>query len=456
MKDYDVVVIGDGSGSSIVENALVHGAKVALIDEPPIGGTCQNVGCIPSKMLIYPADVIAKIQDAKKLGVYAQVEKVDFKSIMNRMRQERKESQKFQKEGIGKVSNLDYFRGECYFIDEYTLQINDEKIKGNKIFIVSGARPLIPPIKGLDDVDYLTNETLLELDELPKSLVIIGGGYIAVEYAHFFSAMGTKVTIVERSDRLVSHEEPEISDLLKKELMKRMSVFTNIEIVEVLQDEDLFKVKGNHVKENKPQWFSAEKILVAAGRKSNADRLKVEKTGVKLDKKGYIKVNEFLETSQDNIWSFGDAIGKHMFKHVANEEAFVAFNNAFHDEKVKMKYRAVPHAIFSHPQIASVGLTEMEARKNGYDLLIGTANYDQVAKGLSMMESNGFAKAIVDKNDLTILGFHIIGPYAPIVIQEVITIMELKGQVGHIGQAMHIHPALPELIQRTLANLEEK
>jgi len=455
MKEYDVIVIGNGSGSSVVENALVHDAHVALVDKPPIGGTCQNFGCIPSKMLIFPADIVAELQNSKKLGIYAEITQIDFKSIMDRMRRERKKSQEFQKQGLKNVSNLDYYNGHCSFIDEYTIKIGDEILKGKKIFIVTGARPFIPPIKGIEDVDYLTNESLLELDERPESLVIVGGGYIAVEYAHFFSAMGTKVTIIERQDKLIPHEEPEISDTLKKELMKRMSIFTNVEIVEIIQDEDLFKLKGTHRDSGESQWFSAERVLVAAGRKSNADTLNVEKTGVELDDNGYIKVNDYLETSQQNIWSFGDATGKEMFKHVANEEAFVAFNNAFHDEKVKMKYHASPHAIFSYPQIASVGITQQEAERNNYDILVGTAIYDQVAKGVAMMDSTGFAKAIVDKKDLRILGFHIVGPYAPIVIQEIITIMELKGQVGHIGQAMHIHPALPEIVQRTLANLKE-
>lgn len=455
MKEYDVIIIGDGSGSSVAENALAHDAKVALIDKPPIGGTCQNFGCIPSKILIYPADVIAEVQQSKKLGVHVEIKDIDFQSIMKRMRRDRKESQDYQREGINEIPNLNYYPGEGTFIDNYTLEINNEKIKGKKIVIANGARPLIPPINGIEEVDYLTNESVLELNECPKSLVIIGGGYIAVEYAHFFAAMGTKVTIVERSDRLVPHEEPEISEVLKKELMKRMSVFTDMEIIEVIQDEDLFKVKGEHVKNGELQWFSSEKIFVAAGRKSNADQLNVSKTGVEVDDHGYIKVNTLLETSQSDIWAIGDVTGKQMFKHVANEEALIAGNNMFHDEKMEMQYHAAPHAVFSFPQIAAVGLTQKEAEEAGYDILIGMASYDQVAKGIAMMESTGFAKAIVDKNDFRILGFHIVGPYAPIVIQEVITIMELKGKVGHIGQAMHIHPALSELVQRTLGNLKE-
>jgi dihydrolipoamide dehydrogenase len=455
MKKYDVVLIGGGSGTTIAQQTLMHGASVAIINKPPIGGTCENFGCIPSKMLIYPADIIANLYEAKKLGIDAEVRNVDFKSIMNRMRKKRKDSQDHQKKALDQVENFKYYLGEGFFIDDYTMQVNDEKIKGEKIFIGSGARPLIPPIKGIDKVDYLTNESLLELTDKPKSLIIIGGGYIAAEYGHFFSAMGTKITILQRSKKLVPNEEPDISDLLKKELGKRMDIFTNTEAVEVKESSDMINVIGKNVDSEKEKIFVAEKILVAAGRKSNADLLKVENTGVETDERGYIKANEYLETSKKNIWAFGDVIGKQMFKHVANEESYIAWNNAFHEQKLKMDYNAVPHAVFSHPQIASVGLTQNQAEKEGFDLLVGKAKYNDVAKGDAMMEAEGFAKAIVDKKTMKILGFHMLGPYAPMIIQEVITIMAIGGQVGHIGQGMHIHPALPELIPRTLSNLKE-
>ncbi len=453
-KRYDVVVIGNGSGSEIANVALNHQYRVCLIDQKPIGGTCQNVGCIPSKMLIFPADQIVSISESKKLGITAAVSNIDFQSIMNRMRNARKESQEYQKKGINNVSNLDYVQGDAYFIDKNTIKINDMKIQGEKIFIGTGARPLIPPIKGLDKVDYLTNESVLELTECPDSLIIIGGGYIAVEYAHFFSAMGSTVTILERLPRLVSHEEPEISKLLKEKLQERMNVFTGVEVVEVKKTENYFEVIGKN-EAGSEKRFTAEKIVVAVGRTSNADLLHIENTDVELDENGFIKVDEFLQTSQNNVWAFGDAIGKHMFKHVANEEASIAAHNGLHDEKIKMRYHAVPRAIFSYPQIASVGLTQKQAEKEGLELLVGTASYDSVAKGQAMMESSGFAKAIVKKDDFKIIGFHIIGPYAPMIIQEIITIMSVKGEVGHIGMAMHIHPALPELIQKALANLEE-
>jgi dihydrolipoamide dehydrogenase len=456
MKKYAVIVIGSGSGGEIVNAALSHGFSVAWVDKGPLGGTCLNVGCIPSKMLIYPADRIMEIQEAVKLGIKTEIKDIDFQSIMEHMKEPIIESHEHMKKGLetSHVDNFKYFPGVGHFVSDYTLEINGEQIHGEKIFIGSGARPLIPPIKGLENVEYLTNETVFDLKNHPNSLIIIGGGYIAVEFAHFFASMGTKVTMLQRGDKLIKNSEPEISDLLKKQMDKRMEVVTNINANEAKQQGDLIKVIGIDDKTSQIKEFTAEKILIATGRKSNADLLKIENTGVETDERGYIKVNEFLETTKKNIWAFGDAIGKYMFKHVANEEAIMAWQNAAHEHKTPMDYSAVPYAVFTYPQIASVGLTEEEAKKK-YNILVGKARYSDVAKGEAMVELEGFTKAIVNKEDNKILGFHIIGPYAPILIQEVVNAMALGGKIGYIGQGMHIHPALPELILRTFSNLRE-
>jgi dihydrolipoamide dehydrogenase len=454
MKKYDVIVIGSGSGGEIVEAALSHEYSVAWVDKGPLGGTCLNVGCIPSKMLIYPADRIVEIQEAEKLGVKAEIKDINFERIMEHMREPIKESHEHMEQGLQSIENFTYYKGVGHFIKDYILEINTEQIQGDKFFIGSGARPLIPPIKGIQNVDYLTNETIFNLTKKPQSIVIIGGGYIAVEFAHFFAAIGTDVSVFQRSTRLIPNSEPEISDLLKKQMEKRMTIYTSTEVIEIKKDQNNISVIGKNIHSGKEITISAEKILVAAGRKSNADLLKVENTGVKTDKRGYIKVNEYLETTKENIWAFGDATGTFMFKHVANQEAVIAWQNAMHDHKIKMDYKAIPYAAFSYPQIAAVGLTEEEAKKE-HKMLVGKAKYSDVAKGEAMVELEGFTKAIVDKEDGKILGFHIIGPYAPILIQEVINAMALGGQIGFIGQGMHIHPALPELILRTFSNLRE-
>jgi dihydrolipoamide dehydrogenase len=455
LKEYDVIVIGSGSGGEIVDSALSHGFNVAWVDKGPLGGTCLNVGCIPSKMVIYPADRVVEIQEAEKLGIKAEIKDIDFSAIMKHMREPIRESHEHMRKGLEmSTENFRYYEGIGHFVSDYTLEIKGEHIKGKYIFIGSGARPLIPQIKGVENIDFLTNETVFDLTEKPLSIIIAGGGYIAVEFAHFFAAMGTKVTVIQRSSRLIKNSEPEISELLNKEMGKRMTVFLDSELIEVKKDGKYISAIAKDKKTGKEVLINAEKILFATGRISNADLLKVENTGVKVDERGYIKVNEYLETSKKNIWAFGDAIGKYMFKHVANEEALVAWNNAFHDHKTPMDYSAVPYAVFTYPQIASVGLTEEEAKKN-HQILIGKAKYSDVSKGEAMVELNGFTKAIVDKENGKILGFHIIGPYAPILIQEVINAMALGGQIGFIGQGMHIHPTLPELILRTLGNLRE-
>jgi len=455
MKKYDVVVIGSGSGGEIVNAALGNGFSVAWVDKGPLGGTCLNVGCIPSKMLIYPADRIMEIKEAEKLGIKAEIKDVDFKKIMEHMREPIRESRENMERGLETpMKNFQYYKGEGHFIDDYTIEINGEQIKGGKIFIGSGVRPLIPPIKGIEDVEYLTNNNVFNLADKPDSIIIVGGGYIAVEFAHFFSAMGAKITVLQRSNRLIKNVEPEISDLLKNLMDKRMDIVTNFEVTEVKKQGKQIVVIGKDRSSDKENEFSAEKILIATGRKSNADLLKVENTGVEVDNRGFIKVNKYLETTKKNIWAFGDAIGKYMFKHVANEEAVIAWRNAVHDHKTPMDYSAVPFAVFTYPQIAGVGLSEEEAKKSR-NILVGKAKYSDVAKGEAMIELEGFTKAIVNKEDGRILGFHIIGPYAPMLVQEVVNAMALGGKIGYIGRGMHIHPALPEIILRTFGNLKE-
>jgi mycothione reductase len=405
-------------------------------------------------MLIFAADRVTEIQEARKLGIEAGIKNIDFTAIMERMRKSVSDNQRHMRQAITGAENLDFYESEGQFSDDYTIEVNGEKIKGEKIFIASGSRPLVPPLKGLDGVDYLTNESVLQLKERPEGLIVIGGGYVAVEYGHFFAAMGTKVTILEMAERLVLAEEPEISDLLKKELGRRMDVYTGVRAEEVKKNGHGITVTVNDVKTGGQKEFTAPGILVAVGRRSNADRLKVEKTGVETDNRGYVRVNDYLETTKKNIYAVGDANGQQMFTHIANVESMLAADNAIHGSKLKMDYSAAPHAVYSHPQIASVGLTEAAAGQT-HKIMVGRADYADVAQGEAMMEKKGFAKAIVEADSGKILGFHIIGPYAPILIQEVINTMAGGGTVNSILSSLHIHPAIPELIPEALSKLKE-
>ncbi len=452
MKKYDAIVIGSGCGMNIVDAAMSHGLKVALVDKGPPGGTCANLGCIPSKMLIFTADRAMEIRESGKLGVRGDIKNIDFPGIMERMRKSLYRGQQEMRHGLSHATGLDFYEVEAHFTDDHTLEAGRGKISADIIFIAAGSRPAVPPIKGLDSVDYLTSDTILELKKRPESVIIIGGGYIAAEYGHFLEAMGTKVTILEMADRLVLAEEPEVSELLKQELSKRMKVYTSIRVEEVKKASGGATAIFSDPKGKKKE-ITAEKILAATGRRSNADLLQVEKTGVEVDGRGYIKANEFLETNKRNIFAVGDINGQQMFTHVANQESVIAANNALHKTRVKIDYRAAPHAVYSHPQIASVGMTEEAARKT-HKVLVGRAKYSEVAYGEAMMEENGFAKAIVDEKTNKILGFHIIGPYAPILIQEVINLMTTAGKIDNLESSLHIHPALPELILKALVNLE--
>jgi mycothione reductase len=452
MKEYDVIVIGSGAGMLIVERAVTAELTVALIEKGLLGGTCLNVGCIPSKMLIHPADRIAEIEEAGKLGIEAQITSIDFNGIMERTRTLIAHDRAQMQRGIEHTRNIDLYRGEGVFTADHTLAVNGAQIRGERIFIASGARPMIPQITGINEVEYLTNESVFDLKARPESLVIVGGGYIATEYGHFFAAMGTDVTIIQRGDRLLRHEEPELSALLERKLARRMTIATGTEVSSVRQKGAHCVVTGKDRDTGEEREFSAENVMIAVGRRSNADRLEVERTGVETDDRGFIKVNDYLETSKERIWALGDAIGKYMFRHVANEEALVAWHNSMHTEHVKMNYRAIPHAVYSWPQIASVGMTEQQAKRD-HEILVGTAHYAEVAKGQAMRDDESFAKAIVDRESNRILGFHIIGPHAPILIQEVIQIMADDRDYRALGRGIHIHPAMSEVILATLRNL---
>lgn len=391
--------------------------------------------------MIYPADRIIEIEGSRKLGISGHVDKINFDGIMEPIRKLIASDSGSIRSGLRNSEALKYFEAEGRFVDANTLRVGADLLSAEKIFIASGARPLIPDIPGLATIDFLTNENVLALTKAPESLAIVGGGYIGVEYAHFFAAMGTKVTIIEMASDLIPSEEPEIGKLLKVELSKRMTILTGSQVTAASQKNDLVQLSLDSGEE-----ISAERILIASGRRSNADLIDAEAAGLVLDKRGFIKTNDYLETNRQNIWAAGDANGKQMFRHVANREAELAWHNATHDHKAKMSYSAAPRAIFTSPQIAAVGLTEAEATKE-YEIIVKKTPYDDVSMGLAMKEDQGFTKSIVDKESDRILGFHIIGPYAGILIQEVVNVMETKAGFYPIAASMHIHPALSELIQ---------
>jgi mycothione reductase len=396
-----------------------------------------------------------EIRDADRFGITAEVKAVDFPAIMARMRSHVDESRSRIEESLKGIEEFDYFEGEAHFTEDRTLEVGGTTLRGRTIFVVSGARPLVPKVKGIETIEYLTNESALQLTALPGSMVILGGGYIAVEFAHFFEAMGTRVTIVQRNKRLVPEEEPEVSELLKKALSRRMNVHTDTEVTEVRQSGTVVTVTARERGSGKQLEFTSERLLVAAGRRPNSDNLMVGNTGIKTDEKGFIVVDEFFETSAKDIWAFGDVIGKKMFRHAANHEAELAWHNAAHGKKSRMNYLTVPHAVFTWPEIASVGLGEAEAIKlvGEKEVLVGTAMYTDVARGEAMRETEGFAKAVVHRKTGKVLGYHIIGPQASVLVQEVVNAMANEGNLWSLAKGIHIHPALSEVVLKAFAKL---
>ncbi len=336
MEQFDVIVVGSGSGMLVASVAVEQGFKVALVEQGKMGGTCINVGCVPSKMLIYPADILATIQTADQLGIHTTVNSVDFNNIMTRMHTLINHDSGHQALAVKATPNLIWFQEKGEFISDYTMQVGTHTITAKIIFIVSGTNTAIPPVKNIENIGYLTSDTVLELSAPPKSMLIVGGGYIGMEYGHFFSAIGTKTAIIQRPLWVVPEEDPEVSNLLKTEMEKRMEIFTGYEALEARQENDMKVLVVRNRQDGSVKEISAEAIMVATGRVSNALSLKLEKTGVKLDEHGFIEVNDYLETNKKGIFAFGDAIGKKMFKHVANYEAGIAWHNAIHDHKVKV------------------------------------------------------------------------------------------------------------------------
>jgi len=450
---HDVIVVGAGdAGLSVAFHAASKGLMVALIDKGNVGGTCVNNGCVPSKTLIHAADRIMEIREASQLGIRAEIADIDFGAVMGRMRRAVKGGRNSIKKAIEETENIAFFSGECHFSDERTIMVGSDKIQGKKIFIASGARPSIPPIKGLDKVRYLTNESVLELERKPDRMIFIGGGYVGLEYAHFFSAIGTKVIIADRNEGLLHFEEPEISDLLMSELGKRTELHMGVEIAEVRDTDGGHAVSVRNVVTGKSEEIFADAVMVAAGRRSNADLLKVENAGIETDKANFVKVDEYLQTNKKHIWAVGDAIGKAMFTHAGDKEAELAWHNATHRKKIRMDFGSVPHAVFTSPQIASVGMTEERARKE-HEVLVGRADYSDTVMGEAMGESRGFAKAVVEKGTGRILGFHIIGPHAAMLIQEVVNAVILGGDIKSVTGCMHIFPALSNLIPEAFDSL---
>lgn len=445
MKEYGLIVVGTGAGMNVVDVALQRGLRVAIVEEGPIGGTCLNRGCIPSKVLVHAADSIREAEAAEKAGVYLRLEKTDYALIKKRMWDIVLTGRRELEQGVKSVREIDLYPVIGSFVSDYALQVGNETIKAPRIVIASGARAQVPPVPGLDKVKYHTYRTVFDIEEQPESVVILGGGYIGCEFAHFFSAIGTKVTLVGRNPVLLPHEEPETSILVKKRLAKHVEVHTGTETLGV---ED----RGGRIAVNirDPQTgektIEAQHLLVATGVRSNSDWLKPEKSGVKTDDKGWIQTNQFLETSKPNIFALGDALGRNMYRHTANYEASVVRYNLFGEKKTAIDLHAVPHAVFTDPQVGQVGMTEEDA-KSGRKIMVGFSRYFDTAMGYAYADEDAFVKVIVEYPTRKILGATVVGPQASVLVQQVVNLMNSEAQTYMpLARAQIIHPTLTEAL----------
>ncbi len=459
LKTYDLIAIGTGSAMIILE-AMLHRdphLKAAVIDKDDPGGICLTRGCIPTKLLIYPADMVRQVQEARNLGIDAKIKRIDFHWVMERMRSAVQAEVGEIRESLSHSENVDYYPGQAEFVGPYQLKVLDQMVTAKLIFLCLGSRPLVPRVEGLDGVRFYTSDDILQIQSLPRAIAIVGGGYIAAEYGHFFSAMGSRVTIIGRNPQLLPSEEPEVSRLALRNMSKHMDVLLDHEVIRV-----------EPAKGGKKKIFTKDRttgrmltrlfdeVLVAVGRASNASILHADRSGVQTDERGWVRVNPFLETTQKNIWAMGDATGRHLFKHVANYEAKVVYHNAVLKQPLRADYRAVPHAVFTHPEIAAVGLKEKEAieEAGSEDILIGFERYEDTARGEAMGIKGCFVKVIVERESRCILGAHIIGPQASILIQEIVNLMYTQERsMDPIFSGMHIHPALSEVVERAFYNL---
>ena len=461
MKKFDLIVIGSGSGLDVANAAATEkGFKVAIFEKDKLGGTCLNRGCIPSKLLIHSADIIEIIKKIDVFGITVKDYTIDFQQIVNRVDKIVNTESNEIKKGLQASKNPQLFLQECKFIGEKILIANDKIITSDTILIASGTRPNIPNIKGLKNVEYITSNEALRLKQQPKSLTIIGGGYIACELAHFFGSLGTKINIIQRNDLLIPNEDTDISTRLTKIFSKKYNIYLGYNAELVFYDSkdknSLHNTKiinviaknkfGNYVK------VSSDQLLIAIGRIPNSDLLNIEKSGVKINERGFIVVDEYLETNIRGIFALGDIVGKYQFKHNANNEAQYAYNNIVHpDKKIPVNYTAMPHAIFTNPQIAAVGYTEQQLTKEKIEYEKSIYPYIQTGMGQVIEDKEGFVKFLIDKRNRTILGCHIMGTDASILIHEVLVAMRIgkdEGKIDNITRTIHIHPSLSEVISK--------
>ena len=457
MTHYDLAIIGSGSGNSILDERY-DGKRVALLEAGTFGGTCLNVGCIPTKMYVYAADVARTIRSASKYGIDATIDGIRWNDIVDRVFGRidpiAAGGEQYRREGCANVTVYD---GHARFVGERTLDTGTgETITADQIVVAAGARAEIPREVLDGGVTYYTSNNIMRLPKLPESMVILGTGFIAMEFAHVFSALGTRVSVIGRSGRLLRHLDTDVSERFTALAQQKWDVHLE-------NPARAFRPVGDGVEVELADGavVAGDVLLVATGRHPNGDLLDVAAAGIELDASGSIVVDDFQRTTAEGVFALGDVSSPYQLKHVANHEARVVQHNLLHDAwgpdtsaLQRTDHRFVPAAVFTDPQIATVGLTEAEARAAGYDISVKIQDYGNVAYGWAMEDTEGFCKLIADRSTGLLLGAHIIGAQASTVIQPLIQAMVFGITAQDMATRQYwIHPALPELVENALLGL---
>ena len=451
MRRYDLIVLGAGSGNMLFGPELEH-LKAAVVEPDRFGGTCLNRGCIPSKMFVVAADVARTVREAERLGVHATLNRVDWAAVRDRVfgRIDPIHDSAVQ---YRRSAGIDVYTDPARFIAPGVLEVGGEELAADRIVVAVGSRPTVPAIPGLDRVPFHTSDTIMRVDRVPGSLLIVGGGFIAAEMGHVFGAFGADVTIVQRGPRLLMSEDEQVSARFTELAARRHRLLLNAQViaVEPAGAAALVSVRGP----DGVQQIEVDAVLVAAGRTPNTDLVAATAGGLELDPHGHLVTDRAYRTSVPGVWAFGDVANHFQLKHMANAEMRVVRHNLLNpDAPLNLTHDLVPHAVFSDPQISSVGLTEQQARDAGVPYRVSVRNYADTAYGWALEDTTSFVKLLADPTRRTLLGAHIIGPQAATLMQPLLQAMTLGQTVDQIGrEVLYVHPALTEVVEQALLDL---
>eukprot|EP00741_Cyanophora_paradoxa_P007242 tig00001094_g7006.t1 len=446
-RNYDIVVIGSGGGAKISTPSSKLGFKVALCEKGPLGGTCLNRGCIPSKMLIHVSDITREIDESSRIDIKPGPYTVDYENLIKRVADEIDAESASINPNIEKNENIDWYRSPVRFVGPKHLVTEDgREITGERIFVVAGTRPTIPDIPGLAGTPYMTSTEALRLQKKPQKMIVLGGGYIACELGHFFGGVGVDVHMLVRST-LLRFEDGEVAEEFARVFKRRYRTSERVKTTRVEHDGRLFTVHYTDA-DGKEHSDTADALLVAVGVTPNSDLLEVTKGGIEVDERGFVKVDERLRSTAPGVWAFGDIAGNYLFRHSANFEGEYLFETVIRAaDDYPIDYTGMPHAVFSYPQVAGVGETEEQLKARGANYVKAVNKYANSAMGMALRSESGFVKLLVERGSRKILGCHIVGDQASVLIHEVLPLFRLGGRLDDILYTIHIHPALSELVR---------